>query len=156
LVVVGLAAAAAAGWWAWQSFMAGGAPGPAAQAPAKPLEAAQADLAAGMSPAEARRRGLELMKAGDQPDAAFLYLEYAGSQGDARAALATARFFDPTAGVQSGTIQKSASSARRWYREAMKYGSTEAAEHLDRLRSWVKDRAAEGDREAQALWESWS
>ena len=60
------------------------------------------------------------------------------------AALAVARYYDPTDKEPSGTIRKNPESAYDWYTEALAGGQENAKTRLAQLRSWVEEQANPG------------
>ena len=119
------------------------------------LEQARQALREGISPAEAVDFAESLPESPERADAAFLLLEYAAEEGNQEAALAVARFYDPTYEGPSGSILKNPSTAYDWYREALKGGQAQAPDDLARLRKWVEEQSKQGSREAQALLQRW-
>ena len=91
----------------------------------------------------------------ERADAAFLLLEYAADSGLAEAALAVARYYDPTSDEPSGTIRKNPETAYAWYMEAKAGGQDDANTWLVQLRGWVEQRAGEGSVEARELLNTW-
>jgi hypothetical protein len=132
------------------------APPPPSYSPDAPvLEQARKALKDGISPAEALALAKSLPESPERADAAFLLLEYAADSGNAEAALAVARYYDPTDKEPSGTIRKNPETAYSWYREALAGGQKKAESNLTQLRSWVAAQADEGSPEARELLKSW-
>ncbi len=131
-------------------------PPPPSYTPEAPLlEQARKALRDGISPAEALALAGSLPDSPERADAAFLLLEYAADSGNAEAALAVARYYDPTAKEPSGTIRKNPETAYNWYREALAGGQEKAKNNLAQLRSWVAAQADGGDHEARELLKNW-
>ena len=82
-------------------------------------------------------------------------MEYAADSGNPEAALAVARYYDPTDKEPSGTIRKNPETAYNWYREALTGGQEQAKVNRAQLRSWVQARAEEGSFEARELLNNW-
>jgi TPR repeat protein len=97
----------------------------------------------------------DLPESPETADAAFLLLEYAADSGLAEAALAVARYYDPTDKEPSGTIRKNAEISYGWYMEALAGGQDGAKARLTQLRSWVEKQAKEGSLEARELLNTW-
>ena len=91
----------------------------------------------------------------ERADAAFLLLEYAADSGIAEAALAVARYYDPTDTAPSGTIRKNPETAYNWYTDALAGGQKNAGTRLAQLRNWVEEQANQGSIEARELLNSW-
>lgn len=108
-----------------------------------------------ISPEEAVKMAATLPDGPERADAAFLLLEYAADAGNAEAAAQVARFYDPLAREQSGTIRKNPASAIKWYRTALEGGVAEAESNLAELHRWLRVKAEQGSREAQVLLENW-
>jgi hypothetical protein len=119
------------------------------------LEQARKALREGISPAEALVLAKSLPDSPERADAAFLLLEYAADSGNAEAALAVARYYDPTAQEPSGTIRKNPETAFNWYRQALTGGEQNAENGLLQLRSWVEKHADQGDQKARELLKYW-
>ena len=179
--IIGLVVVAAAGYLVWKSFPAKvekpkeaqkpqlprmanlppkketiPAPPPPSYSPDAPvLEQARKALRDGISPAEALALAKSLPESPERADAAFLLLEYAADSGNAEAALAVARYYDPTDKEPSGTIRKNPETAYSWYREALTGGQEKAKSHLTQLRSWLSAQADEGNPEARELLKNW-
>lgn len=131
-------------------------PPPPAYSPNAPvLEQARKALREGISPSEAVDLAESLPDRPERADAAFLLLEYAADEGNAKAAMAVGRFYDPSYSGPSGSIRKNPATAFEWYQEALKGGHAEAKEQLERLRKWVEKKAEEGSRESQELLKTW-
>lgn len=131
-------------------------PPPPSYTPEAPLlEQARKALRDGISPTDAVAMAKSLPDSPERADAAFLLLEYAADSGNAEAALAVARYYDPTDKEPSGTIRKNPETAYDWYREALKGGQEKAKNHLAQLRSWVAAQADGGDQEARELLKTW-
>jgi hypothetical protein len=179
--IIGLVVVAAAGYLVWKSFPAKvakpktaqkselprmanlppkkeaiPAPPPPSYTPDAPvLEQARKALREGISPAEALALAKSLPESPERADAAFLLLEYAADGGNAEAALAVARYYDPTDKEPSGTIRKNPETAYSWYREALSGGQEKAKSNLAQLRSWVAAQADEGNPDARELLKNW-
>ena len=131
-------------------------PPPPSYTPEAPLlEQARKALREGISPAEALAMAGSLPDSPERADAAFLLLEYAADSGNAEAALAVARYYDPADNEPSGTIRKNPQTAYNWYREALTGGQEKAKKNLAQLRSWVEAQADEGSHEARELLKNW-
>jgi TPR repeat protein len=117
-------------------------PPPPSYAPDAPvLEQAREALREGISPAEAVTMAKALPDRPERADAAFLLLEYAAESGNAEAALAVGRFYDP--------------AAFEWYQEALAKGQKQANNQLAKLRLWVEEKANQGSSQAKELLNSW-
>ena len=178
---VGLVVIAAAGYFIWQSFQADEVPpkaAPKAELPrmanlppkketippppppsytpdAPALEKARKALRDSISPEEALALAKTLPESPERADAAFLLLEFAADGGIAEAAMAVARYYDPTDKGPSGTIRKNPETAYSWYTEAQAGGQENAKTRLAQLRSWVEEQAAQGSIEARELLYIW-
>jgi hypothetical protein len=131
-------------------------PPPPSYSPDAPvLEQARKALREGISPAEALALAKSLPESPERADAAFLLLEYAADSGNVEAALAVARYYDPTDEEPSGTIRKNPETAYNWYRQALTGGEANAKNNLAQLRSWVEKQADDGDHEARELLKNW-
>ncbi len=131
-------------------------PPPPSYTPDAPaLEKARKALRDGMSPEEALALANSLPESPERADAAFLLLEFAADSGNAVAALAVARYYDPTDKEPSGTIRKNPVSAYDWYAEALAGGQENAKTRLAQLRSWTEEQAAQGSIEARDLLDTW-
>lgn len=131
-------------------------PPPPSYTPDAPvLEQARKALREGISPEEALALARSLPDSPERADAAFLLLEYAADSGNAEAALAVARYYDPADKEPSGTIRKNPQTAYNWYREALTGGQEKAKNNLAQLRSWVEAEADEGSHEARELLKNW-
>lgn len=131
-------------------------PPPPSYPPNAPLlEQARKALKEGIDPNEALALARSLPKRSEQADAAFLLLEYAAEGGNAGAALALGRFYDPTYKGPSGTIRKNLTTAYEWYVEASAGGQEKARNYLTTLRQWVEVQAKQGSVEAQELLSRW-
>jgi hypothetical protein len=131
-------------------------PPPPSYSPDAPvLEQARKALREGISPAEALALARSLPDSPERADAAFLLLEYAADSGNAEAALAVARYYDPTAEEPSGTIRKNPETAYNWYRQALTGGQANAQNDLVELHSWVEKQADDGDYQARELLKNW-
>jgi len=179
--IIGLVVVVVAGYLVWKSFQPGQAKPKAAQKPELPrmanlpprkeaippppppsytpdapvLEQARKALRDGVSPAEALDLARSLPDSPERADAAFLLLEYAADSGNAEAALAVARYYDPTDKEPSGTIRKNPETAYRWYRQALTGGEEKATYNMAQLRSWVQAQADQGDHDARELLKNW-
>ena len=130
-------------------------PPPTYEPDAPVLEQARKALREGITPEDAVIMARSLPESPEKADAAFLLLEYAADSGNAEAALAVARYYDPTDKDPSGTIRKNAETSYGWYLEASAGGQDDAGARLDRLRSWVEEQANQGSVEARELLKSW-
>lgn len=119
------------------------------------LEKAREALKKGIPPKGALALAKSLPESPERADAAFLLLEYAADSGNAEAALAVGRYYDPTDKQPSGTIRKNPETARDWYNTALKGGHPEAQRHLDGLRQWLEEQARQGSRQARELLNTW-
>ena len=179
--IVGLVVIVVAGYLVWQSFQVDEVKPKEAQKPELPrmvnlppkkeaippppppsytpdapvLEQAREALRGGVTPAEALALANSLPESPERADAAFLLLEYAADSGNAEAALAVARYYDPTDKAPSGTIRKNPATAYDWYTEALAEGQENAKIHLAQLRSWVEEQANQGSYEARELLNAW-
>jgi len=131
-------------------------PPPPSYTPDAPvLEKARQALRDGITPEEALAMAKSLPESPEKADAAFLLLEYAADSGISEAALAVARYYDPTDKEPSGTIRKNAETSYGWYLEAMADGQDDAKTRLAQLRSWVEEQANAGSLEARELLDTW-
>jgi len=131
-------------------------PPPPSYTPDAPaLERARKALREGISPEDAVVLANSLPESPERADAAFLLLEYAADSGLAPAALAVARYYDPSDEAPSGTIRKNPASAFDWYTEALAGGQEGARPRLDQLRRWAEEQAAQGSIEARDLLKTW-
>ncbi|MCP4627707.1 MAG: hypothetical protein GY850_29945 [bacterium] len=130
-------------------------PPPSYTSDAPVLEKARQALRDGITPEEALALAKSLPESPERADAAFLLLEYAADSGLAEAALAVARYYDPTNEEPSGTIRKNPETAHGWYLEARAGGQDDANTWLEQLRSWVEQQANEGSIEARELLNNW-
>jgi len=131
-------------------------PPPPSYTPDAPaLEKARKALRDGISPEEAVALANSLTESPERADAAFLLLEFAADSGNAVAALAVARYYDPTEKEPSGTIRKSPESAYDWYTVALAGGQQSAETRLAQLRSWVEEQATQGSIKARDLLNTW-
>ncbi len=131
-------------------------PPPPAYTPDAPvLEKARGALKEGIAPEGAVALAKSLPDSPERADAAFLLLEYAADSGNAEAALAVGRYYDPADDQPSGTIRKNPETAHDWYSIALKSGQPEAQRLLDRLHQWLEDQARQGSREARELLNTW-
>lgn len=119
------------------------------------LEQAREALRDGLSPEDALALARSLPESPERADAAFLLLEYAADSGNAEAALAVGRYYDPTDKEPSGTIRKNPETAYGWYQDALTGGQENAKAHIVELRRWVEARAQEGSSEARELLNAW-
>ena len=179
--IVGLVVIVVAGYLVWQSFQedevkpgqaqktelprmvnlppkkeAIPPPPPPSYTPDAPaLEQARKALRDGISPAEALALANSLPESPERADAAFLLLEFAADGGIAEAAMAVARYYDPTDKGPSGTIRKNPETAYNWYTEAQAGGQENAKTRLAQLRSWVEEQANQGSHQARELLNAW-
>ncbi|UCD79337.1 MAG: hypothetical protein JSW26_28720 [Desulfobacterales bacterium] len=131
-------------------------PPPPSYTPDAPvLEQARQALRDGISPEEALALAKSLPDTPERADAAFLLLEFAADSGNSEAALAVARYYDPTDKEPSGTIRKNPETAYNWYRDALTGGQEKAKDNLARLRLWVEAQSDEGSYEARELLKNW-
>ncbi len=131
-------------------------PPPPSYAPDAPvLEQAREALREGISPAEAVTMAKALPDRPERADAAFLLLEYAAESGNAEAALAVGRFYDPAYEGSSGSIRKNPTTAFEWYQEALAKGQKQAHNQLAKLRLWVEEKAKQGSSQANERLNSW-
>lgn len=131
-------------------------PPPPSYTPDAPvLEQARQALRDGLTPEEAVALARSLPESPELADAAFLLLEYAADSGNAEAALAVARYYDPTDKEPSGTIRKNPETAYVWYQDALTGGQEKAKTHLAELRRWVEAQAQDGSFEARELLNAW-
>ena len=130
-------------------------PPPSYKPDAPVLEKAREALRDGITPADALALAKSLPESPERADAAFLLLEYAADSGIAEAALAVARYYDPTDTAPSGTIRKNPETAYNWYTDALAGGQKKAGTRLAQLRSWVEEQANQGSIEARELLNSW-
>jgi TPR repeat protein len=131
-------------------------PPPPSYTPDAPvLEKARKALREGITPAEALALANSLPESPERADAAFLLLEFAADSGHAAAALAVARYYDPTDKEPSGTIRKNPETAYSWYTQAQAAGQEDAKTRLVQLRSWVEEQANQGSYEARELLNTW-
>lgn len=131
---------------------------PPASASKSPLAAAREQLRGEARPemSLALAKPLRKRDAGaEESDAAFLLLEDAAQKGHAEAMLLVGQFYDPLSALPRGSIPVDISQAKHWYDQAAQKGQTQAAKALDALRAHVRDKAAQGDAEAQNLLQNW-
>ena len=179
--MVGLVVLVVAGYLVWQSFQVDEVKPKEAQKPELPrmanlppkkeailpppppsytpdapvLEKARKALREGITPEAALALAKALPESPERRDAAFLLLEFAADSGNAEAALAVARYYDPTDKAPSGTIRKNPETAYGWYTEALAGGQENAETRLAQLRSWVEEQANQGSYEARELLNTW-
>ena len=179
--IVGLVVLVVAGYLVWQSFQVDEVKPKEAQKPELPrmanlppkkeaippppppsytpdapvLEKARKALREGITPEAALALAKALPESPERRDAAFLLLEFAADSGNAEAALAVARYYDPTDKAPSGTIRKNPETAYGWYTEALAGGQKTAKTRLAQLRSWVEEQANQGSYEARELLNDW-
>ncbi len=179
--MVGLVVLVVAGYLVWQSFQVDEVKPKEAQKPELPrmanlppkkeaipqppppsytpdapvLEKARKALREGITPEAALALAKALPESPERRDAAFLLLEFAADSGNAEAALAVARYYDPTDKAPSGTIRKNPETAYDWYTEALAGGQENAKTRLAQLRSWVEEQANQGSYEARELLNDW-
>lgn len=181
--IIGLAVLLVAGYLIWNSFQKEGGtrpqttdekpdlprmanlppkkeaippPPPPSYTPDAPaLEKARKALRDGITPEDAVALAKSLPESPERADAAFLLLEYAADSGIAEAALAVARYYDPTDTSPSGTIRKNPETAYNWYTDALTGGQKDAGTRLARLRTWVEEQAQQGSYEARELLNTW-
>ncbi len=154
--IVGLVVLVVAGYLVWQSFQVDEVKPKEAQKPELPrmanlppkkeaippppppsytpdapvLEKARKALREGITPEAALALAKALPESPERRDAAFLLLEFAADSGNAEAALAVARYYDPTDKAPSGTIRKNPETAYGWYTEALAGGQETAKNRL--------------------------
>lgn len=146
------------------------APQPAPTAPAPTaitsLTELNAFLQTNPDAATAKSTGDTLMRAG-KPDLAMLAFQYGARQGNADAALAVARMYDPDTWSKdtSALPQADAETAAYWYEPAAQAGNVEAQRQLgkimiqanpsgfqhDKGMEWLNKAAAAGDDKAKTL-----
>ena len=179
--IIGLVVLVVAGYLVWQSFQVDEAkpnegqkpelprmanlppkreaippPPPPSYTPDAPaLEKARKALREGITPEAALALAKALPESPERRDAAFLLLEFAADSRNAEAALAVARYYDPTDKTPSGTIRKNPETAYDWYTEALAGGQENAKTRLAQLRSWVEEQANQGSYEARELLNTW-
>lgn len=179
--IVGLVVLVVAGYLVWQSFQVDEVKPKEAQKPELPrmanlppkkeaippppppsytpdapvLEKARKALREGITPEAALALANSLPESPERADAAFLLLEFAADSRNAEAALAVARYYDPTDKEPSGTIRKNPATAYDWYTEALAGGQENAKIHIAQLRSWVEEQANQGSYEARELLNTW-
>jgi hypothetical protein len=119
------------------------------------LDQVRKALSDGITPADAVVMARTLPDRPERADAAFLLLEYAAESGNAEAALAVGRFYDPSDPGASGTIRKNPTTAYEWYMKALAGGESKAQTKLSQLRGWVEAKATQGSKDAQALLNNW-
>lgn len=119
------------------------------------IEQARKALREGIDPAGAVALSKTLPESPERPDAAFLLLEYAAEEGNAEAALAVGRYYDPVYGGPSGSIRKNPETAYEWYQEALAGGQEDAKEYLAKLQQRIQEQATNGSRKAQTLIKRW-
>jgi hypothetical protein len=179
--IIGLVVLVVAGYLVWQSFQVDEVKPKEAQKPELPrmanlppkkeaivpppppsytpdapvLEKARKALREGITPEAALALAKALPESPERRDAAFLLLEFAADSGNAEAALAVARYYDPTDKAPSGTIRKNPETAYGWYTEALAGGQETAKTRLAQLRSWVEEQANQGSYEARELLNDW-
>jgi TPR repeat protein len=179
--MVGLVVLVVAGYLVWQSFQVDEVKPKEAQKPELPrmanlppkkeavppppppsytpdapvLEKARKALREGITPEAALALAKALPESPERRDAAFLLLEFAADNGNAEAALAVARYYDPTDKAPSGTIRKNPETAYGWYTEALAGGQETAKNRRAQLRSWVEEQANQGSYEARELLKTW-
>lgn len=179
--IVGLVVVVAAGYLVWNSFRTDAVTPKKAQEPELPrmanlppkkeaippppppsytpdapvLEQARQALREGITPEAALALAKSLPESPERADAAFLLLEFAADAGNAEAALAVGRYYDPTDETPSGTIRKNPETAYGWYTEALTGGQEDARIRLAQLRSWVEEQANQGAYEARQLLNTW-
>ena len=131
-------------------------PPPPSFAPDAPvLQQVREALAGGIGPAEAVEMAAALPESPERADAAFLLLEYAAEAGNTEAAYQVARYYDPTAAIDSGTIRKNPATAFQWYRTASAERRSQAEAKMAELRRWAREKAEKGSREAKQLLDRW-
>ncbi|MBW2585252.1 MAG: hypothetical protein JRE36_17330 [Deltaproteobacteria bacterium] len=162
--MVGLVVLVVAGYLVWQSFQVDEVKPKEAQKPELPrmanlppkkeailpppppsytpdapvLEKARKALREGITPEAALALAKALPESPERRDAAFLLLEFAADSGNAEAALAVARYYDPTDKAPSGTIRKNPETAYGWYTEALAGGQETAGLRSKRTRALTK------------------
>lgn len=112
-------------------------------------------LRKGISPSEAVAFANKLPECPERADAAFLLFDYAAESGNALAALALGRYYDPAYSGPSGSIRKDQAIAYEWYQAALAGGQKEAENHLVELRRWGQEQEARGSAKAGNLLNGW-
>lgn len=130
-------------------------PAPSYPPDAPVLEQARKALREGIDPSSAVALAKSFPDRPESPDAAFLLFEYAAEQGNAEAALAAGKFYDPAYKGPSGTIRKNPETAYEWYREALKGGVEEARDRLAELRQWLEEHRAQESGNVRDLLNRW-
>lgn len=179
--IVGLVILVVAGYLVWKFFQPEAVKAPAAEKPELPrmanlppkqeaippppppsytpdapaLEEVRQALREGITPEAALAMAKALPESPERADAAFLLLEFAADSGLAEAALAVARYYDPTDETPSGTIRKNPATAYGWYSDALAGGQENAKTRIAQLRSWVEAQADQGSIEARELLNAW-
>jgi hypothetical protein len=107
-------------------------------------------------PAEVYVNAQRLQDEGHPEDAYLLY-RYAANHGDARAALLLGTQADPAYHESDNAIlpEPEPEQAIKWYRMASAEGNTEAAAHLEALRTRLEQASAAGDTQANRLLLQW-
>jgi hypothetical protein len=107
-------------------------------------------------PAEVYVNAQRLQDEGHPEDAYLLY-RYAANHGDARAALLLGTQADPAYHESDNAIlpEPEPEQAIKWYRMASAEGNTEAAAHLEALRTRLERASAAGDTQANRLLLQW-
>lgn len=119
------------------------------------IEDARKALREGVDPTGAVEMARPWLDKPESADGAFLLLEYAAEEGNAEAALAVGRFYDPLYQGPSGSIRKDPALAYEWYTKALNGGQAPAQKRLVELRGWVEEQATGGSRVARQLLDSW-
>ncbi len=121
-------------------------------------EAARRFLAAspGLDPEAIFQRAEDFREEGRPADAWLLYFK-AARDGHARAAMILAEQADPAYFDAAHSMLDSPDlvQAHKWYEQAKRNGSKEAAKRLDNLMKRLEQAAADGDRQAQLLLAKW-
>ncbi len=133
-------------------------PVPAAQnatAPAleAPLAQARKYLSGPADPAAGVELAKKLRADKDSADAVFLLMEDAAGKGNAEAMLAAGEFYDPTATIDIGTIEKDPLQALDWYTKAKAAGNAGAEAKLAGLKAWAEAEAPKGTAGAKDVLE---
>lgn len=98
----------------------------------------------------------EFFDSGELADAQLLYF-FAARGGNGPAALALAAMYDPVDFDASKSLMDEPDifQAYKWYGKALEAGETTAAGHLNALRAWTEQAAANGDQKAEQLLLQW-
>lgn len=91
----------------------------------------------------------------EECDAAFLLFEDAAQKGNAEAMFFVGQFYDPGFVLPRGSIPADAAQAKRWYDAAAQKEIKEALSALQALRAYLQGAATKGDKDAEALLQTW-